>query len=241
MLSMLLLEFGADDEVKTVTAGKEETGAEGKQETVTEGKGEEETVTQRKEETEEELTELVKTWASYANANNYVGGTKQLRNHFWGHGFRKRKWGDCQEIYHRLTDKGPLLELMVYSYMTGKPKKAHAIVKMDSDPSIAALFHHWDYVNSKLLSLPQFVTINDTISSTATEDQYDYPESFIIYEGRKNYTYKLHGRIIADNPAGGHFHTIMQIGEKNYKINNMDKNVNCEIAEFKDNLDGKMD
>ncbi|CAO3601241.1 unnamed protein product [Absidia cylindrospora] len=148
-----------------------------------------------KEESEEELAKLVKTWMSY----DYVEDTKHIRKHFWEHpaDFTKGQPDDCQTIYHRLTHKGPLYNLMAFDYMEGKTTKAFTFIRKNDDPPISALFNHTDYLNPNLLYLPKFITINDTIASANIEDQYHYPDLFVIKEGNVDCTYQLHGRVMA--------------------------------------------
>jgi hypothetical protein len=185
---------------------------------------------------ENDMTTLLKEWKRHIKFDGYVKGTEFVRDFFWANGFEKGALGDCQLIYHKLTDDGPINTLMSYCYDDGYTKKAFEIIRSIDDPPLFSIFSQQNYQHPALVTPPKFITINDIINSPYNQNQYDYPDTFTVKSSLIGYRFQICGRIMAQTTTGGHFFTIMQIGNKKYQVDNM-KN---KMVEFAGNQSGKM-
>ncbi|KAI8327555.1 hypothetical protein BC941DRAFT_491291 [Chlamydoabsidia padenii] len=115
-----------------------------------------------------------------SNKKNYFAGTKLARNYFWQNGFVKGAMGNCQDIYHKLTDAWPLDARFSFSDQDLNLVKAFEVIRLGYSRTIGRLFSK--YRKKQTEYPPEFITINDMISGTYLEDEYDYPVLFITHE-----------------------------------------------------------
>ncbi|KAI8327558.1 hypothetical protein BC941DRAFT_491299 [Chlamydoabsidia padenii] len=127
-----------------------------------------------------------------SNKKNYVAGTKLARDYFWRNGFVKGAMGDCQDIYHKLTDAWPLDACFSFSDRDLNLVKAFEVIRSGYSRPIGRLFSK--YSKKQTEYPPEFITINDMISGTYLEDEYDYPVVFTTPNGNTNSVLEFLGR-----------------------------------------------
>ncbi|KAI8329483.1 hypothetical protein BC941DRAFT_198331 [Chlamydoabsidia padenii] len=151
-----------------------------------------------------------------SNKKNYVAGTKLARDYFWRNGFVKGAMGDCQDIYHKLTDAWPLDACFSFSDRDLNLVKAFEVIRSGYSRPIGRLFSK--YSKKQTEYPPEFITINDMISGTYLEDEYDYPVVFTTHE----WQYELCARIFGQTKSGYHFTAAIKMDGHYYNADNMD-------------------
>ncbi|KAI8329616.1 hypothetical protein BC941DRAFT_442374 [Chlamydoabsidia padenii] len=124
--------------------------------------------------------------------------------------------GDCQDIYHKLTDAWPLDACFSFSDQDLNLVKAFEVIRSGYSRPIGRLFSKYNKKQTEYP--PEFITINDMISGTYLEDEYDYPVLFTTHE----WQYELCARIFGQTKSGYHFMAAIKMDGHYYNADNMD-------------------